>query len=607
MQFLKLLPVFLLLLFFDQNTLAAEFEYENCMENNPPEDEDFDFIVVGAGATGAVVANRLSESGNYSVLLLEAGGPPHWSTEIPRRAEETCDQSQWDWNFLSTPQSKAGFGFPNNRIKLYRGKMLGGSSSHNGMYYIRGNSRDYDKWAELVQDDRWNFTNVLPYLKKIETYYGSYYTNSDYRGGTGPLQITEQNFRPLNDEWLAAGAEFGFPINQDQNADQVASFFPSQVNIDQQGRRSSAYEGYLAPARDRTNLKILCNAYVTKVNFADGEDKRVEGVTFIRHWSEVTIKARKEVILSAGAYQTPQLLMLSGIGDATHLREVGITPRIDIPAVGRGLQDHPGVLFGPFILNTRAAIFSTKGDPTWPNALYQLLPSFRPNWPDYDLDEPAALIPYSVTLVINHGLPKSEGVIRLASSNPVNPPEIDVNYFDVDEDLTDMVDMFKLAVTLLEESASFARFGTRLWGGKMGQCAMFEDRSDEYFRCYLRHYARTGHHPSCTARMGKAGDVQNSVVDTNLKVHGVLGLRIADASVFPTITNANIHAPCFMIGEMVADFVLKEWQEGTTPPTDQTTPTIATTLAAHGKSNSLAGFPIVGAALVYFPFLLQVF
>ncbi|OXA48940.1 Oxygen-dependent choline dehydrogenase [Folsomia candida] len=283
--------------------------------NEPGEFAIFDFIVVGSGSAGGVIANRLSESGKFQVALLEAGGDPTALNDIPYFMTDNLNHPETDWVYRTVPQNDSSQSLRDNSIILNRGKSLGGTSNLNYMVYMRGNPKDFDNWANLTQDEGWSYENLLPYFKKSENYQGNF-KNESFHGTGGPLTISTSDFAPLLRPWLEAAKEMGFHV-EDPNAMQSKGF--SQVeNTIKNGKRCSVYEAFIKPALTRENLKVIRYAHVTRVNL--DENNAATGVTYVRHGKEVTIHARNEVIVSAGAIGSPQLLMLSGIGsDEPHL------------------------------------------------------------------------------------------------------------------------------------------------------------------------------------------------------------------------------------------------------------------------------------------------
>ncbi|CAL8131015.1 unnamed protein product [Orchesella dallaii] len=514
----------------------------------------FDFIVVGAGSAGAVVAHRLSEDGRYSVLLLEAGGipPPFISYPLVSPFNIHLDT---DWKYRTVPQNNSCFGLKKQRMKWPRGKLLGGTSNLNWMLYVRGHPMDFNRWAEISQDDQWNYENLLPYFRKMEDYKGNFHKHNKFHGTDGPTCISKHDEAPLVETWLQAGKELGYTTGTDYNAYQQ----PAQIKL-------------------------------------DNVTKRAIGVTYERHEKVNTVFAKKEIILSAGAIGTPQILLLSGIGPRAHLKSMGIKQKVKSPGVGRNLQDHVSIFFGPFVLNdtvslmlkrnitveaaiqyrnnktglvaynfvSGGALFSSSqatrlsGKTSWPDSVIILgTPSFSD---EDDADSVAHFLgvekkvfseyvkPFygkdAVWVLITVGLPKSHGTIELASKDPFTHPNIDPKYFDKAEDMKVMVEAMKFSVRVFEETKAWQKYDAKFSPGhKLPGCEMHPEKSSEYFECY-----------------GKPGD-RLAVLNSNLSVKGVEGLRVADASVMPIITNANINAPCIMIGEKVSQLILDQWAD----------------------------------------------
>ncbi|XP_035709908.1 oxygen-dependent choline dehydrogenase-like [Folsomia candida] len=492
-------------------------------------------------------------------------------------------------------------------ITIVRGKILGGSSSLNLMVYMRGNPNDFDNWANLTGDVSWSYENVLPYFKKSEDYTGNYPDRIMELGG--PLSVTAKPDDPLTRDWMSAAREMGFN-NSDANAYQTSTFFPVD-HTTKDGRRWSTYKAFIQPVLHRSNFKVIRYAHVTQVNF--DSTKRAEGVTYIKNGRTFSVTASKEVILSAGAIGSPHLLMLSGIGHSDHLESFGI-PTISNLAVGDNLQDHVLSLTGPFILNDTVSyisdrdfsmgtaelylrnhsgplafsaisalgLFSTAQppEPNWPNLFAIFYPVGTHNSLGEDFDfllglKEGTMKSYAngfmgkdATLVgFNLGRPKSRGTIRLRSANPLDKPVVDLNYYSHPDDMKEMISgkiYFHTNVRdykLLEETEAFGKYNATLIPNHFPGCESHTLRTDEYYECFLRHLTGTTWHQSCSAKMGRADD-PNAVLDSQLRVRGVKGLRVADASIMPRITNANPNAPVIMIGEKAASMILDDWEKG---------------------------------------------
>ncbi|XP_035716441.1 glucose dehydrogenase [FAD, quinone] [Folsomia candida] len=539
----------------------------------------YDFIIVGAGSSGAVIANRLSESGQFNVLLLEAGGDPLITEDVPYLSGLILNNPMTDW-VMPWP----------------RGKSLGGTSNLNHMIYMRGNPKDFDNWATLTGDPQWKYDNVLPYFKKFENYDG-HFPSDEYHGKNGPMQVNTQSFEPQMEDWIKSGEELGFK-KTDPNARQTSGFFPCDFTLSN-GKRWGVYDGFIKPALTRTNLKVYRYA---RINL-DAQNQAT-GVTYLRHGRLVVVNATKEVILSAGAVGSPHLLMLSGIGPATHLKSVKIEPKVDLPGVGQNLQDHVSCLYGPFILNSTESFImsrdlkfsslieyatlgigplswtyvsglglthSSLGDPDWPDLALTYIPLGI--YPTIHKDVAAffglkeSLVNDYVSdfhdkdanfILVYNGLPKSRGSITLRSSDPFDAPLIDPKYFSDPNDMKVMIDGFKFAVKLYETANTWKKYNASLVKKHFPGCETHPLQSDAYYECYIRHATATMWHPTSSCKMGNENDPM-TVVDSNLRVRKVAGLRIADASIMPQITNTNTNAPCIMIAEKMSAIILKTW------------------------------------------------
>ena len=527
--------------------------------------DTFDYIIVGAGSAGCVLANRLTESGKHTVLLVEAGGSdrnPLFS--VPLLAGVAYWHKPANWNYETTPQP----GLDGRQIKWPRGKVLGGSSTINGMMYMRGNAADYDAWAQTGLSD-WSYDDVLPYFRRSEA--NPERANSRFHGQDGSLHVAKAKGKnPLYQDFLAAGHGAGYPANDDFNGaiQEGLGFYDFNT---QDGRRVSSATAFLRPAMSRNNLTVLTKTKVQRIVL---NNKRASGLVVRRAGEETTVHARGEVILSGGAINSPQLLMLSGIGDAGNLAEHGIESVVSSPNVGRNLQDHLGVYL----------TYACKD----PITLYRL---FRPDRAAFafarawltgkgpasavpleaggflrtraDLDIPDIHITFVPGLNLEttragqgqHGYlinfyqlrPESRGRVKLASANPGAAPLIDPAYLKAAADRRCLRDGTRLARKIGEMAPLVAR-------KKADISPTFDDlTSDDAIDRWVRGGANTIFHPVGTCRMG-ADDA--APVDGQLRVRGVDGLRVVDASVMPTIIGGNTSAPTMMIAEKAADLIL---------------------------------------------------
>ena len=529
-----------------------------------------DFIIVGGGSAGCVLADRLSADPANRVVLVEAGGSgTGFLVTMPAGYGKTTGEFGHSWHYSSSPEPTIG----GRRMLLPRGRGLGGSSNINGLLYVRGQQADYDAWSNLGALG-WGWADVAPYFRRSETWAGG---GNDLRGDSGPLMVEEVAHRdPTNDAVLAAFGEIGVPANPDYNgADQHGAFYYQTTVAD--GRRCSAADAFLRPAMARPNLKVITGALCRRVVM---EGRQATGVEIETRRGVETIGARREVILSAGAYHSPKLLMLSGIGPAAHLRDMGIDVICDSPEVGANLQDHfiltmswrlrPGSfsynreLAGGRLLWNVARYAATRSGPmTIPAAQTGAFVKSDPalDRPDIqfhclpvtgDLDAAVAggkpsLSPWpGLTLGPNVLRPESRGRLRLASPDPAAVPDIVHNYLEAPEDLRLSIRAMRMARELVAAPSLARLVDSDAWPG--ADC-----QSDEDLVAYARAFGNTGYHPVGTCRMGMD---QGAVLDPQLRVKGVSGLRVIDAAVMPRLVSGNTNAAAIMIGEKGADLVL---------------------------------------------------
>lgn len=517
----------------------------------------YDYVVVGAGSAGCVLASGLSEDPDVTVALVEAGGSDRsLSVRIPAAFPKMFHTDR-DWDYTSDPEP----GLMGRRLYMPRGKMLGGSSAMNAMLFVRGNREDYDSWAKAGADG-WSYNDVLPYFRQIENFSRG---GNEYRGDAGPLRVTDHRSRTHITELLvAASQQAGLPFNDDYNAAEQEGVSFLQVN-QKSGSRWSAADAWLRPASSRKNLTVLPKTQVLRVEISGG---RATGVWVSTSQGPELIRAGREVILSAGAIGTPQLLMLSGVGPADHLGGLGIDVVVDNPHVGSHYQDHPF-----YLLNWETTATGTLAEAERPVQLLNyflrgkgLLTStvaegtafFRSS---SELPAPDMQFHFGAAYFHNHGFdtypkpafaiaptlvaPQSRGEIRLRSDDPLGKPSIVGNHLTEQADVDTMVTGLELARDIVAQEALSEVRGREIHPG-----ADVTDRAG--IEKALRRETELIYHPTSTARMGSDGD---AVVDPHLRVFGVEGLRVVDASVFPTIPRGNTNAATYMVAQKAVDLI----------------------------------------------------
>lgn len=517
----------------------------------------YDYIIVGAGSAGCVLANRLSEDPTIKVLLLEAGGPDtrkeiHTPVAFSKLFKTPCD-----WAYYTEPEPQL------EKRSLYwpRGKVLGGSSSINAMIYIRGHRYDYDHWRDLGNAG-WGYRDVLPYFKKAEDQANG---PSEYHGAGGPLHVSNlRTINPLSEAFVEAAQQSGFQRNPDFNGAQQEGFGFYQVT-QWEGKRCSAAAAFLHPVMKRPNLTVRTGVQVFDIIF---EKRRATAVSFQQGAGSTQERAEREIILCAGAVGSPQLLMLAGIGPAEHLRSLGIPVTCDLPGIGANLQDHPAV---PVVYQCTQPITLANAETLKSLATYKC---FRKGMLTSNVAEAGGFITTSSSAsapdlqfhfgpgyYVDHGFatfnghafsfgptmirPYSRGRISLRSSNPLDSPLIQANYFADRRDLDVMLHGVKLARTLARAKAFDQYRGREMHPGS-------DAKDDRALLAHIAQYAATLYHPVGTCKMGSDGQ---AVVDSELRVHGVAGLRVVDASVMPTVPGGNTNAPTIMIAEKAADMI----------------------------------------------------
>ncbi|MCR9193397.1 MAG: choline dehydrogenase [Hyphomonas sp.] len=530
-------------------------------------DKTFDYIIVGAGSAGCVLANRLSADGRHSVLLLEAGGSDrNILIAMPTALSYPMASKTYNWGYESDPEPYVD----NRRITCPRGKGLGGTSSINGMVYVRGHACDFDEW-EAAGATSWGYADCLPYFKRAETWQGG---EDDYRGGSGPLGVSGGNNmtrNPLYQAFIDAGVEAGYPRTEDYNGYCGEGFGQMHMTVSG-GVRESTSRAYLRTARKRPNLSVLKHVLVDQLKL-DG--KRVTGVSGTHKGKPIQLNAGKEVILSAGSIASPMILQRSGIGPSALLARLGIPVRHDLAGVGQNLQDHMEVYFQfhckqPVSLNNKLNLFSkffigarwfffksglgatnhfescafirSRAGLKSPDIQYHFLPAAM------RYDGTPSIPGHGFQVHVGPNKPKSRGRVEITSTDPAAHPSILFNYLQHEDDIAAWRQCIRLTREIISQPALDAYRGDELQPG-------LEIQSDEDIDRWVRENVESAYHPCGTARMGRDDD-KDAVVDTACRIRGLDGVRVVDASVFPTVPYGNINAPTIMVAEKAADLIL---------------------------------------------------
>jgi choline dehydrogenase len=537
-------------------------------------EDTFDYVIVGAGSAGCVLADRLTQDGRYSVLVLENGGSDRsMFIQMPTALSIPMNMPKYNWFYHTEPEPHLG----GRKLHTPRGKVLGGSSSINGLVYVRGNPHDFDRWQEEGAHG-WSYRDVMPYFRRAEKRSAG---GDEYRGDSGKLGTTNGTMQnPLNPVWIEAGRQAGYPLTADMNGFQQEGFGRMDMTV-RDGRRCSAANAYLRPAMRRSNLAVRTLALVTRVLF---EGRRAVGVSYKRGGRDITVRARREVIISAGAINSPQLLKLSGVGPPAELAALGIPVVHALPGVGENLQDHlefyfqvasrePVTLYkhmNPFRRALIGARWLLTHDGLGATNHFEAGGFIRSRagirYPDIQYHFLPMAVSYDgSSLAREHGFQahvgpmrsKSKGWVRLASADPADKPRILFNYLSQADDWIEMRACVRLTREVFAQQAFDRYRGREIQPGT-------QVVTDEQIDAFIREKVESAYHPSCSCKMGDENDPM-AVVDPQTEVRGLEGLRVVDSSIMPSITTGNLNAPTIMLAEKAADHILGKTM---LPPSD---------------------------------------
>jgi choline dehydrogenase len=527
-------------------------------------DESFDYIIVGSGSAGSVMTWRLAEAG-HSVLVIEYGGTDRGPLiQMPSALSIPMNMSQYNWGFETEPEPHLG----GRKLATPRGKVIGGSSSINGMVYVRGHARDFDTWEEMGAKG-WGYRHVLPYFKRLENSHGG---EEGWRGTNGPMHVKRgRRLNPLYQAFIEAGREAGYPVTQDYNGHQQEGFGAMEMTV-HRGFRWSAANAYLRPARKTGRVKLASRALARRIIL---EGKRAVGVEYSRGKAVHVAHANREVIIAASSINSPKLLQLSGIGPAPVLKEAGINVIHDLPGVGENLHDHLEVYFQvrctqPITLNDKLNVISkgmigaewvlfksglgstnhfescgfirSQAGIEYPDIQYHFLPAA------VRYDGKAAFVGHGFQVHVGPMRTKSRGFVRIRNNQPDAPPKILFNYMSHPDDWSEFRACIRLTREIMQQKALAPYRAEEIQPGAAVQ-------SDAEIDAFIREHCESAYHPTGTCKMGSPENPM-AVVDHECKVIGIENLRVADSSIMPQITNGNLNAPTLMLGEKASDMIL---------------------------------------------------
>ncbi|XP_036326306.1 glucose dehydrogenase [FAD, quinone]-like [Rhagoletis pomonella] len=547
-------------------------------------DSEYDFVVIGGGTAGSAAAARLSEVLDWKVLLVEAGDDEPVGSQVPSISLNYLG-SAIDYNYKTQPEKVACLANTNQQCSWPRGKVLGGTSVVNGMMYNRGNREDYDYWASLGNTG-WSYDEILPYYKKSENNLQITEVDSDLHAIGGPLPVSHFPYNPpLSYAILRGGEQLGYGVH-DLNGYNATGFMKGQM-ASHNGIRFSAARAFLRPARHRENLHILLNTTASRVLFQTNSTI-VNGVELIdRNNNTITVSVKKEVVVSAGALDSPKVLLLSGIGPADELSEVNVTVVHDLPGVGKNLHNHVsffltftlnetntnvlnwasateyllfrnGLLSGTGIGDMTAKISTKYADPSRGPDVQYFFAGYSASCAT--TGEVGALLSSGNRSVFIYPAvlhPKSRGSVTLASNDPLDAPLMTANYLSVEHDVNTLVEAIKFGIKL-SETPALQKYNLTLATSAISACASYDFATDEYWACAVRYNTGPENHQAGSCKMGPANDTL-AVVDNELRVYGVQGLRVMDTSIMPAVTSGNTHAPAIMIAEKGVDHIKRSW------------------------------------------------